>query len=227
MAEVDLIEPEIKRLKRRYEVEASLMEAKPFECEVCALRFQFKSRLEAHRKTHEGNAKRPDTSNLRRHQRVHGQGVGPTFECEVCHQQFGNRDHLKRHKVVHTNERPYACNTCGRAFARKPDMTKHEKIHTDQKPYECEVCGLRFRRAGHRTVHARRHTKERPYSCQICSRVFTRSDSLLNHYRRLHPGAPNYTEPGDRNNPEAALAPALDSLIQHNEKTPDPPPTIT
>ena len=78
---------------------------KKFECETCAQRFCYKSRLNYHIST--------------KHSKAH-----KTFDCSLCDKQFSVPNSLKDHKKrIHCNEKTFLCKSCPKQFYKKYDLT--------------------------------------------------------------------------------------------------------
>lgn len=82
--------------------------AKPYQCDVCLLRFKNKGHLRGHIRTHTGE--RP-------------------FACGACDAKFLRKHTLALHAKRHTGERPFACHLCPEAFIRKCSLQVHLKSH--------------------------------------------------------------------------------------------------
>ena len=115
-----------------------------FVCEDCGQSFQFKSRLEQHRITHQ---------------------VDPSFMCQYrggdrC---FKNKGDLNRHLHSH-DDIWYKCDSCPYKNKDKRNRNSHMRIHQEQgiglERYHCEKCGK-----ANRFSTQLRHHKET--SCDI------------------------------------------------------------
>ncbi|XP_062829621.1 zinc finger protein 165 isoform X2 [Anolis carolinensis] len=77
-----------------------------YECSYCGKRWQCRSELLRHLRTHTG-------------ERPH--------KCSDCGKSFSTSSHLIQHKRVHTGERPYSCKDCGKSYRRRASLVQHER----------------------------------------------------------------------------------------------------
>ena len=99
---------------------------KPFQCEVCGMRFNQKQNLHTHvRHIHLGERR---------------------YECGDCGMKFRRKRLLDCHtNSKHRNERPYACSQCDARFVYPEHVRKHEMTHREVRDYTCATCGKKFR----------------------------------------------------------------------------------
>ena len=86
----------------------------PFNCEICAMSFEYSDQLTQHQKGH----KKP-------------------FVCKVCKKSFSSITHLSVHAVIHNRKLPYSCEYCGEKFRLKGHVKRHEMTaHVQDKQNE-------------------------------------------------------------------------------------------
>ena len=141
----------------------------PYRCPRCQKRFDSKSRLACHRRTH-GKGK------------LHSGGK-PSHRCKVCGKDCSSPSYLTRHIRSHTGEKPYECNICGSAYAYMSYLTRHIRLHTGEKAHKCPVCGKCFSDRGalktHSVIHTRTH--DQPFECTVCGKRFAQKNTFNRH----------------------------------------------
>ena len=151
------------RCERFCETFVAQAEAKPYECDVCEMRFRHPTSLAIHKAAH--NANRP-------------------YECDICLMRFTHSNQLIKHKKAHVDV-GYQCDICKKILSRLDCLIKHRKTHTDN-PHECDVCLTRFSELNELIKHKIIHTGDNPsYECSVCRTGFSELDLLLKH-RRTH-----------------------------------------
>ncbi|UNI15361.1 DNA-binding transcription factor [Purpureocillium takamizusanense] len=109
----------------------------------CNKRFDCKTHLDTHRRTHTGDK---------------------PYVCteQNCGLTFSQKSNLKTHMRRHTGVKPYACSTCGKLFGSRCDVRSHEKTHTGLKPFVCRLnnCNERFSQLGSMKIHQNKFHKE-------------------------------------------------------------------
>ncbi|GBN19898.1 Zinc finger protein 436 [Araneus ventricosus] len=107
-------------------------EKKPHACNLCPKKFQRKSHLVQHHRTHTGDK---------------------PFVCDICGKEFARKEHFSRHYTIHTDEKPFVCDVCGRGFSTRSILNRHAPTHEAVKRYKCGVCGKTFRYNDSRSRH--------------------------------------------------------------------------
>jgi len=143
------------------------LEEKKFKCDECNKRFDFKSKLEIHLRTHTGekpfwcdfcDKRFSETWNLKRHILTHTDQK--RFQCKTCNKRFTQNSSLKTHMIIHSGKKQFQCPTCGKSFQLNSGLVNHLRIHTGEKPFKCETCGMAFNRNNNLKRHLRMHSKK-------------------------------------------------------------------
>ena len=100
-----------------------LKEKQVFQCSTCNKRFNKRSALKRHVKTHSEDK---------------------PFSCSKCDYGCNDLSNLKKHEKTHKNKRPFKCRTCGKKFSLSHHLHVHERIHRNERSYKCEDCGKAF-----------------------------------------------------------------------------------
>uniref|UniRef100_A0A1I8MAP5 Zinc finger protein Xfin n=1 Tax=Musca domestica TaxID=7370 RepID=A0A1I8MAP5_MUSDO len=183
----------VKHMKQRHS-----RKKKPLFCEICERDFKYKSSLEKHMRSH--NGERPylcpqcgktfrSSSNLSEHMTRHaGQA---TYSCPECPRRFKCGSDLRKHRATHTNYKPHICDICGFRFSRAYSLLEHKRLHTGERPHKCDQCQKTFAILYHLKRHMRTHTGEKPYKCKYCSKAYAVGGDLTKHLR-IHLGEKTY-----------------------------------
>ncbi|GFR15219.1 hypothetical protein TNCT_287091 [Trichonephila clavata] len=94
---------------------------KSFQCKVCSIFVNSKSKLKSHEKIHSFD-----------------------YECRICSQRFTEKVNLQRHYLIHTNSKPYFCHLCRKSFTDQSILSAHILEHKGSKIYNCLVCDKIF-----------------------------------------------------------------------------------
>lgn len=79
---------------------------KPYECNICKVRFTRQDKLKVHMRKHTGEK---------------------PYLCQQCGAAFAHNYDLKNHMRVHTGLRPYQCDSCCKTFVRSDHLHRHLK----------------------------------------------------------------------------------------------------
>lgn len=144
-----------------------------FFCEVCGKRFDQKSIFEAHKISHDDNA---------RH-----------YMCSHCSAAFKSVGNLHRHEATHNPSRDFECpgDDCKKRFKTKLALKIHnETVHPQVKVFvNCHICDVIIQEK-YMKVHVRnQHTeegKEKPFSCTLCNKTFKTEKLGQRHFESVH-----------------------------------------
>ncbi|XP_063796190.1 zinc finger and BTB domain-containing protein 41 [Pseudophryne corroboree] len=185
---------------------------KPFECDICSLRYSTKSNLTVHRKRHDSETEMPRKEHkcpfcsrlhasritLVKHvKRFHAENAqefikikrlrNEGWKCEICNKYFTRQPHLKEHMILHSQDKPFKCTYCDEQFKSRFKRLKHqEKYHLG--PFPCDICGRQFNDSGNLRRHIEyTHGGKRKWTCFICGKS-VRERTTLKEHLRIHSG---------------------------------------
>ncbi|XP_038059511.1 zinc finger protein 729-like isoform X2 [Patiria miniata] len=175
---------------------------RPFQCDLCPLRFKTKNTLHSHREVH---------------------ATIKPYACSKCGKDFIRQRGLKDHEQTHNSDGVFRCEKCPETFRNFTQLRLHRRKHsklpqdavqqnvpvtlvnsdmqvpgdqnaaenTDtlvpERPFECDLCPLRFKTKN--TLHSHRevHATIKPYTCSKCGKAFIRQRGLKDHEQTHNP----------------------------------------
>ncbi|XP_069823619.1 zinc finger and BTB domain-containing protein 41 [Dendropsophus ebraccatus] len=185
---------------------------KPFECDICNMRYSTKSNLTVHRKRHNSETELPrkdhkcpfcsklhaSRKTLVKHvKRFHAENAqefltikrikSDGWKCDICNKSFTRRPHLQEHMILHSQDKPFKCTYCDEQFKSRFKRLKHqEKYHLG--PFPCDICGRQFNDSGNLKRHIEyTHGGKRKWTCFICGKS-VRERTTLKEHLRIHSG---------------------------------------
>ncbi|XP_075688350.1 zinc finger and BTB domain-containing protein 41 [Rhinoderma darwinii] len=185
---------------------------KPFECDICNMRYSTKSNLTVHRKRHSSDTELPrkehkcpfcsklhaSRKTLVKHvKRFHAENAqefltikrikSDGWKCDICNKSFTRRPHLQEHMILHSQDKPFKCTYCDEQFKSRFKRLKHqEKYHLG--PFPCDICGRQFNDSGNLKRHIEyTHGGKRKWTCFICGKS-VRERTTLKEHLRIHSG---------------------------------------
>ncbi|XP_056379427.1 zinc finger and BTB domain-containing protein 41 [Hyla sarda] len=185
---------------------------KPFECDICNMRYSTKSNLTVHRKRHNSDTELPrkdhkcpfcsklhaSRKTLVKHvKRFHAENAqefltikrikSDGWKCDICNKSFTRRPHLQEHMILHSQDKPFKCTYCDEQFKSRFKRLKHqEKYHLG--PFPCDICGRQFNDSGNLKRHIEyTHGGKRKWTCFICGKS-VRERTTLKEHLRIHSG---------------------------------------
>ncbi|KAK7065224.1 hypothetical protein SK128_004394 [Halocaridina rubra] len=176
--------------------------ARPFECNICFLKFKYKRNLVEHSSIHNDvptfmcsicGLTFKQRSNLLKHERIHQNVTKLNFHCNLCKRSYSQSSHLKTHmRSVHGDCNGFACSQCSAVLQSKSSLSRHSStVHASSSKYSCPHCNKGFNNSQNYKGHIRSHTGDRPYCCTICSKTFTTSKAVSRH-RLIHQGTKSH-----------------------------------
>lgn len=137
---------------------------KPFECDICHLKFPQESKLKLHKNTHLTN--RP-------------------FKCNLCDYQAAFKYLLKEHMFKH-KEKPVKCTLCSYTCVRNSTLKVHMGTHSKDKRIKCDLCNYQCTQKFQLMSHMYRHNGIKPFACDKCDFATTRRQTLRRHKDTNH-----------------------------------------
>ncbi|XP_029830192.2 zinc finger protein 236 isoform X2 [Ixodes scapularis] len=113
---------------------ASLLQERPYKCNICPLGFKKSSHLKQHIRSHTGEK---------------------PFRCSECERSFVSNGVLKAHIKTHSGVREYKCTVCGATFTTNGSLKRHMCTHTSARPFMCPYCQKTFKTS----VSCKKHMK--------------------------------------------------------------------
>ena len=118
---------------------------KPYECDICGMKFPIIGNLKRHLLSHEDKSTRESK-------------LSYNFHCDKCKKSFYDKTHLDRHMTVHTGKKDFKCDVCGKSYPYKSGLTRHALTHNGGPKIECGICGKKFYDSSGLEIHLRLHT---------------------------------------------------------------------
>lgn len=142
-----------------------------FICEFCDRKFDARSIYEAHKLSHDNNAR--------------------SHVCLTCSAAFKSIGNLRRHEAIHAETRDFHCSNCPKSFKTRLALKIHnEAVHADMKIFvNCSICKVIIQEKHLRTHMKNQHTdegQEKPFSCTICFKTFKTEKLGQRHYESVH-----------------------------------------
>ena len=97
---------------------------KPYQCNICKRKFEYKCILEIHQLQHAGEW---------------------PFRCPYCNNGFPARINLIIHMYKHSDEKPFFCRYCNIIFATKSSFQHHMTIHSNQLYMKFHSNGISYK----------------------------------------------------------------------------------
>ena len=143
-----------------------------FRCNKCVKVFSTRSELHQHHEVDHGRVKLADVQ-------------GEKYPCLRCKREFLTESMFVSHSRDH-KENVYACNQCLWHFNTIAGLIKHCQDTHDERHFACTTCGEVFASNPDLCRHT---TSYHIKLCHICHRTFVSDDKLIDHVRKIHPGA--------------------------------------
>lgn len=147
--------------------------AETFCCEICDKKFDVRSIYEAHKLSHDDNAR--------------------SYICVLCSAAFKSIGNLNRHEATHNLSRNFECleDYCKKRFKTKLALKIHnETVHPQVKVFvNCHICDAIIQEKYVKVHVKNQHTeegKEKPFCCTICYKTFKTEKLGQRHYESVH-----------------------------------------
>ncbi|XP_054270372.1 zinc finger and BTB domain-containing protein 41-like isoform X2 [Macrosteles quadrilineatus] len=198
----------VKKIERSIDKDDTSKDShKPLSCNICNLRFIYKSRLEKHLKVHKGlklfpcdicNRAFAQKGGLKAHiERKHSTNKCKRVQtkkeiCNICNKEISTH-RLKNHiETVHFRKIEsllFRCKDCGKGFSHKENLKVHtDAVHLREKQYKCAECHKVFKNKPILSYHIQTsHQQREEYICAICDRTYYTKNSLSLHIN-IHSG---------------------------------------
>lgn len=177
---------------------------KPFECNICGMRYVSQELLDKHVRILHIVGKRYKCSycpkgfvmknSLLAHERLHLETSDiTTYLCSLCGKMFPTAMQLKKHTEKHLmlqrtkqmphHSAPHECELCGKILSCKATLYSHMRnVHEKtQKLFPCVICGKVLKTKTSLELHVNYHTGNCPFKCDICGKSFTNATTLKSH----------------------------------------------
>ncbi|XP_054271521.1 zinc finger protein OZF-like isoform X3 [Macrosteles quadrilineatus] len=198
----------VKKIERSIDKDDTSKDShKPLSCNICNLRFIYKSRLEKHLKVHKGlklfpcdicNRAFAQKGGLKAHiERKHSTNKCKRVQtkkeiCNICNKEISTH-RLKNHiETVHFRKIEsllFRCKDCGKGFSHRKNLKVHtDAVHLREKQYKCAECHKVFKNKPILSYHIQTsHQQREEYICAICDRTYYTKNSLSLHIN-IHSG---------------------------------------
>uniref|UniRef100_A0A1A9Z869 C2H2-type domain-containing protein n=1 Tax=Glossina pallidipes TaxID=7398 RepID=A0A1A9Z869_GLOPL len=144
-------------------IQRSITPVEILQCNLCAMRFQNKIRLQKHVNS-----------------------AHKKFSCDLCSFSHRNEDYIMLHMNLHEGKNENQCRYCSKEFTTKISTIRHMEVHLDTKKYQCDKCGLCFSQTTVLYNHKLQHeAEEKPLRCEICNQIF-KTKRTFRHHRITH-----------------------------------------
>lgn len=185
---------------------------KQIQCNLCAMRFKNKDRLQKHV--------------VQAHKK---------FSCDVCSFSHRNEDYVMLHMNTHEGKNENQCRFCNKEFTTKISTIRHMEVHMDTKKYQCDKCGLCFSQTTVLYNHKLQHeAEEKPLRCDICNQIFKTKRTFRHHMVTHRADRPRYScefcgktftekytlKVHKRTHPEAGTTATNNPAPEYQQKTP-------
>ena len=146
---------------------------KPYVCPLCKGRFR-------------------NSSDLRRHERSHGEVKQLQCSFPNCSFATNRRDSLRLHEKTHTGiegRLVHPCVMCGKKFSSEQIASRHRKTCGQDKQRKemvvretlCKMCNKEFSSTYKLATHMKRHQGKLDFPCSDCDKMFASTASLNKH----------------------------------------------
>lgn len=175
------------------------------DCVICEKKFDTRSDLKRHIKTHGPNATFPcracniefeTLKQLHVHRRKHVKSYCERVQCGVCNVELQSvclAQHMLRHAVESGEAPSFSCDICGKICSSQVYLKYHKQSHME--PVPCPECNKLIKPAGlqkHIKYHGykddpvMRAKMKRKYKCNLCEYVASDPSILEAHVNRHH-----------------------------------------